>query len=158
MINQLSHANLFSDLSNVRRAFKTNHGCIMEAHGQNSSACPGCQSISRSRHSRYLSALKDSQKRPSGRRHAGDPPVASGSLALPKRRLRVANLRRTSLQGLAQHTKRTGEVIAAVWHALGGHPGLRLMSRLGMQISADPLSRQVKRAAHLSALPISASL
>jgi transposase len=61
MINQFSHANLFSDLSNVtlRRVFKTNNGCIMEAHGQNSAACPGCQSISRSRHSWYWCFLKD---------------------------------------------------------------------------------------------------
>ena len=61
MTNQLSHANLFSDLSNVtlRRVFKTDHGCMMGAHGQNSAACPGCQSISLSRHSRYWRSLKD---------------------------------------------------------------------------------------------------
>jgi transposase len=61
MTNQLSHAKLFSDLSNVtlRRVFRTDQGWIMEAHGQNSAACPGCQSISRSRHSRYWRSLKD---------------------------------------------------------------------------------------------------
>jgi transposase len=53
----------------------------------------------------------------------------------------------------AQQTKRTGEIIAAVGHALGGRPGRRLMSRLGMPVSADTLIRQVKRAAHLPALP-----
>ena len=37
-------------------------------------------------------------------------------------------------------------------HALGGRPGERLMRRLGMPVSADTLIRQVKRAAHLSAL------
>jgi hypothetical protein len=48
MTNQLSHADLFSDLSNVtlRRVFKTDQGWIMEVHGQNA-VCPGCQSISR---------------------------------------------------------------------------------------------------------------
>src|SRR5580704_10163389 len=53
MTNQLSHANLFPDLSNVtlRRVFNTDQGWIMEAHGQDSAVCPGCQSISRSRHS-----------------------------------------------------------------------------------------------------------
>jgi hypothetical protein len=46
MTNQLSHANLFSDLSNVtlRRVFNTDQGWIMEAHGQNSAVCPSCQS------------------------------------------------------------------------------------------------------------------
>jgi hypothetical protein len=53
----------------------------------------------------------------------------------------------------AQQTKRTGEIIAAVGHALGGRPGQRLMFRLGMPISADTLIRHVKRAAHLPALP-----
>ena len=53
----------------------------------------------------------------------------------------------------AQQTKRTGEIITAVGHALGGRPGQRLMSRLGMPVSADTLIRQVKRAAHLPALP-----
>jgi hypothetical protein len=90
MTNQLSHSNLFSDLSNVTlcRVFRTDQGWIMEAHGQNSASCPGCQSISRSR-------------------------------------------------------QRTGEIIAAVGHALGGRPGQRLMSRLGMPVSADTLIRQV---------------
>jgi len=31
----------------------------MEAHGQNSAVCPGCQSISRSRHTRYWRSLQD---------------------------------------------------------------------------------------------------
>jgi hypothetical protein len=54
MTSQLSHVNLFSDLSNVtlRRIFETDKGWIMEVHGQNSAVCPGCQSISHSRHSR----------------------------------------------------------------------------------------------------------
>jgi hypothetical protein len=38
MTNQLSHANLFSDLSNVtlRRVFKTDQGWTIEAAGQDS--------------------------------------------------------------------------------------------------------------------------
>jgi zinc-finger of transposase IS204/IS1001/IS1096/IS1165 len=52
---------LWCDLSNVtlRRVFNTDQGWIMEAHDQNSAVCPGCQSISRSRHSRYWRSLKD---------------------------------------------------------------------------------------------------
>jgi hypothetical protein len=60
MTNQLSHTNLVSDLSNVmlHRVFKTDRGWIMEAGGQNSAVCPGCQSVSRSRHSQYWCSLK----------------------------------------------------------------------------------------------------
>jgi transposase len=154
MTNQLSHANLFSDLSNVtlRRVFRTDQSWIMEAHGQNSAACPGCQSISRSRHSRYWRSLKDL-------------PVQGTQVTLRLRlgRWRCRNdgcQRRIFTERLskvcapyAQQTKRTGEIIAAVGHALGGRPGQRLMSRLGMPVSADTLIRQVKRAAHLPALP-----
>jgi len=53
----------------------------------------------------------------------------------------------------AQQTKRSGEIIAAVGRVLGGRPGQRLMRRLGIQVSADTLIRQVKRAARLPALP-----
>ena len=61
MRNQLFHANLFPDLSKVtlRRVFKTDRGWVMEADGQDSAVCPGCQSISRSHHSRYWRSLKD---------------------------------------------------------------------------------------------------
>jgi hypothetical protein len=61
MTNQLSHGNLLPDLSKVtlRRVFKTDQGWIMEAHGQNSAICPGCQRISRSRHSWYWRSLRD---------------------------------------------------------------------------------------------------
>jgi hypothetical protein len=43
MTNQLSHANLFSDLSNVtlRRVFKTDQGWTIEADGQDFAICPG---------------------------------------------------------------------------------------------------------------------
>ena len=49
MTNQLSQGNLLPDFSKVtlRRVFKTDQGWIMEAHGQNSAICPGCQRISR---------------------------------------------------------------------------------------------------------------
>ena len=61
MTNLLSHANPFSDLSNVTlsRVFKTDQGWTIEADGQDSAICPGCQSVSRSRHSRYWRSLQD---------------------------------------------------------------------------------------------------
>jgi transposase len=61
MTNQLSHINLFSDVNKVtlRRVFKADQGWIMESHGQSSAVCPACQSISRSRPSRYWLSLQD---------------------------------------------------------------------------------------------------
>ena len=129
MTNQLSHANLFSDLSNVtlRRVFNTDQGWIMEAHGQNSAVCPGCQSISRSRHSRYWRSLKDL-------------PVQGTRVILRLhlgrwRCLNAGCLRRIFTERLskvcapyAQQTKRTSEIISAMGHALGGRPGQRLMT------------------------------
>src|SRR5580700_1449959 len=154
MTNQLSHVNLFSDLSNVtlRRVFRTDQGWTMEAHGQNSAACPGCQSISRSRHSRYWRSLKALPVQGTQvilRLHLGRWRCRNAEC---QRRIFTERLSKVCAP-YAQQTKRTGEIIAAVGHALGGRPGQRLMSRLGMPVSADTLIRQVKTAAHLSALP-----
>jgi transposase len=132
MTNQLSHANLFSDLSSVtlRRVFKTDQGWIMEAHGQDSAICPGCQSVSRSRHSRYWRSLQDLPIQ-------GSPVILRVHVCAPH----------------ARQTKRSDEIIAVVGRALGGRPGQRLMGRLGMPLSADTLIRRVKGAARWSALP-----
>jgi hypothetical protein len=40
-----------------------------------------------------------------------------------------------------------------VGRALGGRPGQRLMSKLGIPLSAETLIRRVKGAARLTALP-----
>jgi transposase len=154
MTNQLSHANLFSDLGNVtlRRVVKTDQGWIMEAHGQSSAVCPGCQSISRSRHSWYWRSLKDLPVQGTQvilRLHLGRWRCRNDGC---ERRIFTERLSKVCAP-YAQQTKRTGEIIAAVGYALGGRPGQRLMSRLGMPVSADTLIRQVKRAAHLPTLP-----
>ena len=119
----------------------------MEAHDQNSAVCPGCQSISHSRHSRYWRSLKDL-------------PVQGTQVMLRLHLGRWRCRRRIFTERLpkvcapyAQQTKRTSEIIAAVGHARGGRPGKRLMRRLGMPVSADTLIRQVKRAVYLPALP-----
>ena len=154
MTNQLFHANLFPDLSKMtlRRVFKTDQGWVMEADGQDSAVCPGCQSISRSRHSRYWRSLKDLPVQ-------GTPVI----LRLHVGRWRCRNAgceRQIFTQHLsevcaphARQTKRSGEIIAMVGRALGGRPGQRLMSRLGMPLSADTLIRRVKKAARRSASP-----
>ena len=144
MTNQLSHANLFSDLSNVtlRRVFRTDQGWIMEAHGQNSAACPGCQSISRSRHSRYWRSLKDL-------------PVQGTQVILRLRlgRWRCPNARcqrRIFTERLskicgpyAQQTKRTGEIIAAVGERLQGQTPFRF-KRMGFAPVVCPTSKQLE--------------
>ena len=154
MTNQLSHGNLLPDLSKVtlRRVFKTDQGWIMEAHGQNSAICPGCQRISRSRHSWYWRSLRDLPVQGTQvilRLHLGRWRCRN---AVCERRIFTEPLSKVCAP-YAQQTKRTGEIIAAVGRALGGRPGQRLMRRLGIQVSADTLIRQVKRAARLPALP-----
>jgi transposase len=45
----------------------------------------------------------------------------------------------------ARRTDRLGEVVQLFGHAMGGRPGERLMSRLGMPVSDDTILRAVKR-------------
>ena len=130
MTNQLSHVTLFSDLNKVtlRRMFKTDRGWVMEADGQDSAVCPGCQSISRSRHSRYWRSLKDLPVQ-------GTPVILR--LHVGRWRCRNAGCQRQIFTEHlsevcaphARQTKRSGEIIALVERALGGHAGQRLMSR-----------------------------
>jgi hypothetical protein len=120
---QLSHASLFSDLSNVtlRRVFNTDQGWIMEAHGQNSAVCPGCQSISRSRHSRYWRSLKDLPVQGTQvmlRLHLGRWRCRNAGC---QRRIFTERLPKVCAP-YAQQTKRSSEIIAAMGHALGGRP------------------------------------
>jgi transposase len=146
MTDQLFHANLFSDLSNVtlRRVFKTDQGRIMEAHGQNSAACPGCQSISRSRHSRYWRSLKDLPVQGTQvilRLHLGRWRCRNAGC---QRRIFTERLPKVCAP-YAQQTKRTDEIIAAVGHALGGRPRptLDVQARhTGRRRYADPASQK----------------
>src|ERR1700730_2443456 len=124
----------------------------MEAQGQNSASCPGCQRISRSRHSWYWRSLRDLPVQGTQvilRLHLGRWRCRN---AVCERRIFTEPLSKVCAP-YAQQTKRSGEIIAAVGRALGGRPGQRLMRRLGIQVSADTLIRQVKRAARLPALP-----
>ena len=154
MTNQLSHPNFFPDFSKLtlRRVFKTDQGWIMEADGQDSAVCPGCQSVSRSRHSRYWRSLQDLPIQ-------GTPVILR--VHVGRWRCRNAGCERRIFTERpfkvcaphARQTKRSDEIIAVVGRALGGRPGQRLMSRLGMPLSADTLIRRVKGAARWSALP-----
>ena len=54
----------------------------------------------------------------------------------------------------ARETNRFGEILQMLGHALGGRPGERLSTRLGLPVSDDRLLRRVQRWARLRpALP-----
>src|SRR5260370_22839783 len=115
----------------------------MEADGQDSAICPGCQSVSRSRHSRYWRSLQDLPIQ-------GTPVILR--VHVGRWRCRNAGCERRIFTERpfnvcaphARQTKRSDEIIAVVGRALGGRPGQRLMGRLGMPLSADTLIRRVK--------------
>ena len=50
---------LRSEQRDASSRVQDNHGWTIEADGQDSAVCPGCQSASRSRHSRYWRSLQD---------------------------------------------------------------------------------------------------
>jgi transposase len=111
--------------------------------------CPDCQTLSRSRHSRYRRCLRDLPTQ-------GTP--VSLRLHLSRWRCRNPDCRRRIFTErlaavcapYAQQTQRFGRIVGAVAHALGGRPGRRLMGRLGMAVSADTLLRHLKKAARRS--------
>jgi transposase len=110
--------------------------------------CPDCGVSSTARHSSYL-------------RHLKDLPVQGRPVKLTVRvaRWRCRNAgcqRQIFCQRLnevahqhARETKRFGEILQLLGHAMGGRPGERLSARLGMSVSDDTLLRRVKRWARL---------
>ncbi len=125
---------------------KTDDGWAVEAEGNKSSVCPNCQTISRSRHSRYRRCLQDLPLQGA--------PVAL-RLRLSRWRCREPSCgRKIFVERLpslclphAQRTVRSGQIVALLGHALGGRPAQRLAGRLGVLVSRDTLLRQVKQAA-----------
>jgi transposase len=110
--------------------------------------CPDCGALSTARHSSYV-------------RHLRDLPVQGRPVKLLVRvaRWRCRNpgcARQIFCQRLdqvahrhARETKRFGEILQLLGHAVGGRPGERLSTRLGLPISDDTLLRRVKRWARL---------
>ena len=118
----------------------------MEAGGSSNALCPRCGVVSRSNHSCYWRRLKDLPLQ-----------GASVTIKLHLGRWRCRNRKcerkifTERVPGVlvphAQRTIRLGEVRMLVGRALGGRPGQRLMSRLGMAVSRHTLLRQVTRVA-----------
>lgn len=124
---------------------KDDHCWIVNAAANQKSAnCPNCGVRSTAHHSSYLRHLKDLPVQ--GR------PV---KFALRVARWRCHNAgceRRIFCQRLnevalrhARETKRLGEILQVLGHAMGGRPGERLSARLGLSVSDDTLLRRVKR-------------
>ena len=151
MTKELFYPNLLPDLNELalHRTFKTNQGWVVEADGQNAAVCPDCHTLSHSRHSRYRRCVRDLPVQ-------GMPVMLR--LRLGRWRCQNPNCpRRIFTERLAdvcaphgQQTRRFGQIIGTVGHALGGRPGRRLMGRLGMPVSADTLLRHLKKAARCS--------
>jgi transposase len=130
---------------------QTMKGWLVEAEGSSRALCPRCGMASRSRHSRYWRRLKDL-------------PLQGASVTIKLRlgRWRCRNRKcerkifTERVPGVlvphAQQTVRLGEIRMLVGRGLGGRPGQRLMSRLGMAASRHTLLRQVIRAARGCAL------
>jgi transposase len=129
----------------LRSAVRTETGWEVEAVGSDRAACPDCGEVSHSRHSRYWRRLRDL-------------PVqgitVNVRLQLGRWRCRSGECRRgifvERITGVAaphaRQLSRLGEVRVLIGRAMGGRPGERLMSRLGMSTGRQTILRQVTAA------------
>ena len=113
----------------VLEAEKPNGSWIVSAVGSGSGRCPNCESLSTSRHSRYV-------------RHLQDLPVQGTTVALRLRlsrwRCRNRGCERQTFSDLlpritrpfARRTRRVSELAHLVGHAAGGRPRSSARSRL----------------------------
>src|ERR1039457_4953533 len=146
MANTLNDKELLPDRASLALCHveKGAHGWVVEAVGPETAACPNCGVLSTARHSSYT-------------RHLRDLPVQGRPVHLKLRvgRWRCRNSdceRQIFCQRLtrvshkhARETKRFGEVVQQIAYALGGRPGERLSSRLGLPVSDDTLLRRIKQ-------------
>jgi hypothetical protein len=142
-----------SKLLTLTRLEQTEAGWQVEADGPDQVACPGCQTASRSRHSRYWRTLKDLSAHGSAvtlrihvsRWHCRNCQSEKRFFCTPILTVAAAHSRQTS---------RAEVVTLAVGHALGGRGAERLMSRLGMPVSDDTILRRLKRTARQCTNPV----
>ena len=146
MGKNLSGSRLLPDLGLLRiEKLEQEEGrWTVEAVGPVQAACPGCQTVSVSRHSRYWRTFHDL-------------PLQGITVQLRIRvsRWRCRNSRcetrffSTALPGVAaayqRRTSRLQSILLLVGHALGGRPAERLLDRLGLPASDDIVLRHLKQ-------------
>jgi transposase len=123
---------------------QSDSGWTIMASGPDREACPQCNLISHSRHSRYVRTLKDLP--------AFGVPV---SLKVRVNRFRCRNLGcairffSAALRGVAEvrgrRTSRADVITQLIGYSLGGRPGERLIARLGLPVSDDTILRRLKK-------------
>jgi transposase len=128
----------------VLEAENANGSCIVSAVGLDCGRCPAYETLSTSRHSRYVRRLQDL-------------PVQGVTVALNVKvdrwrcRNRVCERKTFSdllsriARPFARRTRRVSALAHLIGHAAGGRPAERLMTRLGLPQSDDTILRQLKR-------------
>jgi transposase len=149
--NTLNGKELLPDQSSLQscRVDKDAHSWMVSAAASPAAAtCPDCGVRSTARHSSYLRHLRDLPVQ--GRPVKLTVRVARWRCQNPgcERRIFCQRLNEVA-QRQARETKRFGEILQLLGHAMGGRPGERLSARLGLSVSDDTLLRRVKRWAQL---------
>jgi transposase len=155
MTKEVPYKELLPNLKDLtlRNVVQTNAGWEVEAEGSGAgAACSLCGVDSCSRHSYYWRQLRDLPLQGTsviikvrlGRWRCRNPECARRIFTQ-----RVAGL----LVPHAQQTNRLSDIQILVARALGGRPGERLLSRLGMPTDRHTLLRQVTKAALAATLP-----
>ena len=154
MAKELSYKELFPHLNGLtlRSVVQREEGWMLRGEGASSAVCPSCGIASHSRHSRYWRQLRDLPLQAT---------AVTVQLRLGRWRCRNRQCGRQIftervagvLAPYARQTNRLGETTTMVGRALGGRPGQRLLSRLGMSVSRHTVIRRVKTAARYSASP-----
>lgn len=119
---------------------------LLYAHIRQPVRCPGCNHISRSRHSEYERRLQDLPWQ-----------GCSVELRLKLRRFRCRNpgcARKVFAEPVpevarphARRTTRVAEIMRLIGYTAGGLPGSRILQRLALPVSGDTVLRTVKRGA-----------
>ncbi len=116
---------------------------LIDAETESEPACPNCQTVSTSRHSRYTRVLRDLPVQ-------GIP--VRVRVATSRWRCRNPQCERriftTRLQNVAiphaRWTNRLAEILRVFGHGTGGRPAERLLGRLGMAASDNTILRHLK--------------
>ena len=126
---------------------------VVAVNGRDSPSCPGCGTLSRSRHSSYVRTLQDLSAQ-------GTPVTIQARVARWRCRndqcdRRIFAERVPTLAALFSHrTARFAGIVRLFGHSAGGRPSERLLARLGMPVSDTTILRAVKkRSAPATACP-----